>query len=181
MLNSVSVKTVHNLHAVPLLQYDQIYDLCHVRCPWSIIYDVTCQTIHRSAHSFYNEWYFTNSLNHWPQKTSIETTWEQLVIVTSQFLAAGLFIIDITIGKQLFLKSSGVMTRWNVDLRQLSYRNHKNDPCTKCTESEIPGSCCSRSARHLGFGRDNGYFSQSYIRFVYILIASFIHHNVTSS
>ena len=45
----------------------------------------------------------------------------------------------------------------NVDLRQLSDRNHINDLCTEYTELEMYGGCFERSARHLGFSRDSRY------------------------
>ena len=70
---------------------------------------------HSSADSFYHEnlekldtdVYFTNSLNHWPhrhceKKTSIKHTREQSVTMTSQLLAAGSSIDDVTIGIHLF-------------------------------------------------------------------------------
>ena len=62
---------------------------------------------------------FTNSLTYWPQrncdkKASIETAWEQSVIVTSQLLAAVSCIDDVAISQcsaVFILQISGVVTR----------------------------------------------------------------------
>ena len=103
---------------------------------------------------------FTNLLNSLPQrhcdkKTSIET-WEQSVIVMSQLLVASSCIDDVTKGQQLFtfLKSSGGVTEHNVDLRQVSIRNHTNDQYTEYTEPEIFGRCYEMDAKHLDFRGD---------------------------
>ena len=47
-----------------------------------------------------------------------------------------------------------------MDLCQLSDRNHINYRCIEYTEPEMFGRCYKRSARHLGFSGDSGYFSQ---------------------
>ena len=90
------------------------------------------------------------------KKASIATTREQSVIVTTQLLATGSWIDDVTIGQHF--ESFGAVTGC-VDLRQLSHMNHINDWCTKYTGSEILGRYCSVSARDLGFRGDSEYFS----------------------
>ena len=118
--NKFSAKIARNSHVVPSLQYDESLESCRVCCPSPATYGVTCQTICGSADCFFNEsWkldadvYFTNSLNHWPQrhcdnKTYIETPREQSVVVTSQLPATGSCVDDVTIVS--ILKSSGAVT-----------------------------------------------------------------------
>ena len=161
-------------HAVYIFMAPRCYNLiktiisCRAYCPLPVNYDATFQTFHGFTDFFFHnaeklgtDVSFTNSLNHWPQhhcakKASIATTREQSVIVTSQLLATGFCIDDVTIGQHF--EPSGAVMGWNVDLRQLSHRNHINDWCTEYTGSEILGRYCSMSARDLGFRGDSGYF-----------------------
>ena len=90
--NWCSTKTMHNSDAATPLLCDQSHYLHHARCPCSVIYDVTYQTIHDLEDSFfmYNKTLHhrrvsTISLTHRPKrhydrKVSIEATWEQSVI-----------------------------------------------------------------------------------------------------
>ena len=136
--------------------------------PLPVNHDVTCQTFRGFTDFFHNveklgtDVSFTNSLNHCPQhhcarKVSIATMREQSVIVTSQLLAAGSCIDDVTIVQHF--ESFGAVTGYNVDLRHLSHRNHINDWCTEYTGSEILGRYCSMGTRNLGFRGDSGHFS----------------------
>ena len=106
--------------------------------------------------------YFTNYLNHSPQryydkKASIETTREQLAIVTSQLQVVGSYIDDVTIGQKFETIGSARGVKCGFTSVKLS---HRNDRCTEYTEPEM---YCSMRAVHLGFGGDSGYFSQLYI------------------
>ena len=73
--------------------------------------------------------YFTNSLNHWPQrhcdkKASIETTREQSIIVTSQLPVVGSWVDDATLGQhfEIFGSSNGVKC-WFMSLK--AHESHK--------------------------------------------------------
>ena len=114
--------------------------------------------------NFSDEYIYTSDAPRWntgvtnyAEKASIATTREQSVIVTSQLLATGSCIDDVTICQHF--ESFRAVTGYNVDLRQFSRRNHINDWRTEYTESEIFGRYCPMSARDLGFRGDSGYFS----------------------
>ena len=102
--------------------------------------------------------YFTNSLTRWPQRQMLwwESVYRNHVIVRSIMLAADSFIDDVTIGQQLF-------TFWDDGEW---WQSHIYDRCSEYAKPEMFGRCFERSARHLGYRSDNGYFSQLWYRYL---------------
>ena len=128
---------------------------CRVHCLSSVNYDVTCQTIYGSADYFCKQklgtgMYFTNSLNYWPQrhcnkKASIEISRAHSVLVTSQLLAAGLLVNDVTIGQHF--EAVPVKKCWFISLNAYESRKWSMH---RMHGARNVGRYCSMS-RHIGF------------------------------
>ena len=114
------------------MQCNQSHQSPCVHCSWSVNYDITNQTNHGSADSFYNEtwklWHHShvfhnlrltdlNRQGHCDTKTSIETMWEQSVIVTSQLLA-----VNSSLHFEIVSSSSGIKCGFTQVRRQKSHK-----------------------------------------------------------
>ena len=99
--------------------------------------------------------HFTNSLNHWTQRhcdniTFIETTWENLVIMTSKLPAVCSCIDGVTL-RQQFLKHR---EQWRDKCWIMSLKSQESQRCIEYTVPKILGRHCSMSARHIGVRGD---------------------------
>ena len=111
--------------------------------------------------------YVTNSLNHWPPTPlcyeSVHRNHAGTIGHCDVTIATGWLIFRWSHNRSTavcILKSSGEVAGWNMDLRQLSHRNHINDWCKGYREPEILGRCYQISASHPGLSGDSGWFSQ---------------------